>query len=350
MNSRKKVFFFSASPFALSDTEWNKEYMTVKTILHQHNLRRKFDVEMVCDVTPETLVEQLPDDRWLIHFSGHGKEGGKIFLEGGEDGIFIPQTRHLLEVLTASGSVKCLLFNSCYSDKIAHLAKYYVDYAIGINGEINNSPAIEFVKHFYKSFVRYETIPMAYKVAINHLSLLKVQECNPIFQSRNNFIMEMVLHDKQTELQQNLDISDPLYQEIERLKQEIEALTDSQRGMLSDLLENNVNSSGVIWFVDNYETLASQIGGKILDGEDEEMKEDFSYEISYLFGLLRACIVKGDKLYSKADVDTLKGGTFPNSLLERAFDEIPSLVPDAYRTGDFLPYLRDHIKYMKSLL
>ena len=57
-----------------------------------------------------------------------------------------------------------------------------------------------------------------------------------------------------------------------------------------------------------------------------------------------------DDLYSKSDIDSLKGGNFSNILLERAFDEIPSLVPDVYRTGDFLPFLRDHIKHVKSLL
>jgi hypothetical protein len=350
MNSRKKVFFVAASPASLTPTEWDKEYMTVKTILNQHNLRRKYDIEMVCGVTPEIFVDQLPDECWLIHFSGHGKEGGKIFLEDGENGAFIPRTKDLIEVLDAANGVKCLLFNSCYSDKIAYLAKNYVDYAIGISGTIDNSPAIDFVKYFYKSFAKYETVPMAYKNAMRQLSFLKKGALNTVFECRNSFIMDMVLQDKQAELQQVLDRNDPLNRDIETLKQEVAELSETQKGMLSGLLKNNPHPMAVSWFVDNYESLAGYVGNKILDGEDEDMREDFSYEVSYLFGLLKACMVMNDNLYSKVQIDMLKGEAFPNSLFERAFDEIPSQVPDVYRSGDFIPFLRDHIKHMKSLL
>jgi hypothetical protein len=120
--------------------------------------------------------------------------------------------------------------------------------------------------------------------------------------------------------------------------------------MLSGLLKKSPHPLEVCWFVDNYEILAGQIGDKIMEGEHDEVREDFSFEISYLFGLLKACMVMNDNLYSKADIDSLRGGEFSNNLLERAFDEIPSLVPDAYRAGDFLPFLRDHIKHMKKML
>jgi len=100
--------------------------------------------------------------------------------------------------------------------------------------------------------------------------------------------------------------------------------------------------------VDNYEQLAYQIGQKSLIESIEDERNKFSRELSYLFELLYACLVMDEQPYSKADLKGLK--TFPKKLFEQAFDELPSLVPAVYSAGDFILFLKDHVKYMKGLL
>ena len=355
MSSRKKIIFIAASPISLSKTEWDKEFMAIKTVLKQSDLKKRYEIDLIANATPKTITEHLEPQCWIIHFSGHGKEGGKTILETDIRGEFTPRPRDFLEVLSETGGVKCFFFNSCYSDELADIAIDYVDYVIGVKGRIGNASAIEFAEFFYRSFAKYETIPMAYKDAKRKLSLSKTKEINILFKCRISAIMDMVLQDKHEELQKLRQRGEHISHEIDLIEQDIDRLNaelktgkETQFSLLSELIQSNPYPRGVSWFVDNQEQLAYQIGHKLLIMSVEDERNNFSRELSYLFELLEACLVMDDQPYTKADLKGLK--TFSKKLFEQAFDELPSLVPEVYNTGDFIPFLKDNIKYMKGLL
>lgn len=346
MNSRKRILFITATPSSLTSTNWEIEHNRIRSVINHKN----YELDLICRATPEEISKAMPDECWMVHFSGHGKPGGKIFLEDGDNGEFIPRNRDLMEVLTTPFGVQCILFNSCYSHALAQLAAEYVDYAIGVTGTIENDPAIEFVSLFYESFAKYETIPMAYKDAARKFSFSKKKEVEVIFECRNAAIMEMVLQDKLAELKQIHERGNLLDEEIDRINGEISQLRNEQKEMLSGLLKKNPHPFEVLWFTDAYEQLATNISDKLLSESSNDMRQDFALELSYLFGLLKACMVMNDNLYSSEDLGTLKSGNFSKTQIEQAFDELPHHVLDPYKKRGFVPFLKDHIKHMKSLL
>lgn len=350
MNGKKKILFIAASPDTLSKTGWEKEFKTLQRLLRRGELKKKYDERIIPHATAQDIVDLLEPHCWIIHFSAHGDRVGKIILESEDRGKFIAESKPLLEVISQSTGVKCFVFNSCDSEELAEMSIKHVDYAIGVEGKISNTSAVEFVRLFYQSFSDYETIPMAYKIALSNVKFVQSKDMKIVFKFRNPAIMDIILQGKIEELQNLEGQSKSGRAEIDSLRKDIEKVGNAElKSVFANLLKTNPFPKGVFWFIENKSQLANQVGQKILSDKSGNERNDFSADLSVLFELLDACLVTEDlRPYSKTDLEGLT--RFPKAYFEQAFDELPHLVPENVGNDEFIAYFRDNIKYLKALM
>lgn len=105
-----------------------------------------FDVQQRPAARTDELRQALLDCRpTYLHFCGHG---------AGEKGIALQDrsvdAESLAELFSLFGdTLRCVVLNACYSSVQAEIIGRYVDYVVGMGGEIADSAAIEFAKGFY---------------------------------------------------------------------------------------------------------------------------------------------------------------------------------------------------------
>ncbi len=92
----------------------------------------------------------------IIHFSGHGAgiEGLAFEDETGKEQLV---TGEALAGLFGqfSKQVECVLLNACYSEVQAQAIVQHINYVIGMNDQIQDKAAIEFVVGFYDGLLAY---------------------------------------------------------------------------------------------------------------------------------------------------------------------------------------------------
>lgn len=350
MNSRKKILFIAAAPVTHKKTDWEQEYKEISRILNKSSLGKKYFLKNIPRATAKDVIDLLEPNCWIVHISAHGNSCGDIILETDAGDAFVPRRRNLLATLYEKTQSKCFIFNSCDSMELAQSATKLVEYAIGINGKISNEAAIEFVRNFYRAFSDYETIPMAFKVAKSDADFLKLSEIEIFIYYKNSQLMNAILQGKQEEIQ-NLQIqSESLRIEIEDLQKDIKrAEEQGKSGVFTDLMAKSQFPKEVFWFVENKEQLANQIGNKVFWDKSEEERRHFSTDLYAVFQILDAYLVTRNlMIYTKEDI--AGSSQYPESTVSQALAELPHLVPEVYRTDEFMAYFQDHIKYLRKML
>ena len=100
------------------------------------------------------IAEEKPQ---IVHFCGHGLEDGSLLLED-DRGLDLPVSPQGLAALFElhANYVDCVLLNACHSVKAAIAINEYINYAIGMNQQIQDNSAIQFSQGFYDG-LGYET-------------------------------------------------------------------------------------------------------------------------------------------------------------------------------------------------
>ena len=102
-------------------------------------------------VKPQDIRRAIAEEKpQIVHFCGHGLEDGSLLLEddGGQNKAVPPEGLASLFELHAN-YVNCVLLNACHSAKSAEAISEYINYAIGMNQEIQDKSAIQFAQGFY---------------------------------------------------------------------------------------------------------------------------------------------------------------------------------------------------------
>lgn len=127
----------------------------------------------------------------IVHFSGHGIDTGSLVFES-TDGTHQPVEPKALGELFSHlrGNIRCVVLNSCYSDKQASEIAKYIDCVIGMKGELYNISALAFASAFYEAIASGESVNTAYLLGRTELkienlegaeqvSLISVRGVNP---------------------------------------------------------------------------------------------------------------------------------------------------------------------------
>lgn len=148
MNQLQKILILSAIPHGL---RLDKEIREIEEAIRRSVNRDLFEIRIRTAVRPQDIRRAIAEEEpQIVHFCGHGLEDGSIVLEdeGGNEKPIVPEgLASLFELHT--DYVKCVLLNSCYSEKPAVAISQYINYAIGMNQPIEDKAAIAFAQGFY---------------------------------------------------------------------------------------------------------------------------------------------------------------------------------------------------------
>lgn len=113
-----KILFLAADPTDTARLRLGQELRDVRERLQLSRDRQRFILESRESVRPGDLTQAIFDViPQIIHFSGHGAQGGELCLENAQ-GKVQPVTPTALSALfkLMSGQVTCVILNACYSD------------------------------------------------------------------------------------------------------------------------------------------------------------------------------------------------------------------------------------------
>lgn len=144
----QKILILAAIPHGL---RLDKEIREVEEGIRGAVRRDMFDVDIRTAVRPQDIRRAIAEKQpQIVHFCGHGLEDGSLVLEddGGQNKVVPPEGLASLFELHAD-YVNCVLLNACHSVKSAEAISEYINYAIGMNQQIQDKSAIQFAQGFY---------------------------------------------------------------------------------------------------------------------------------------------------------------------------------------------------------
>ena len=143
-----KILILAAIPHGL---RLDKEIRSIFECIQRAVRRNMFELDIRTAVRLQDIRRAIAEEKpQIVHFCGHGLEDGSLLLEddGGHDKTVSSEGLASLFELH-SDYVKCVLLNACHSAKSAEAISEYINYAIGMNQQIQDKSAIQFAQGFY---------------------------------------------------------------------------------------------------------------------------------------------------------------------------------------------------------
>ncbi|GCE30608.1 hypothetical protein KDA_60920 [Dictyobacter alpinus] len=177
-----KILFLAASPTETGRLQLDLENRTIKENIRHGSNRDHFKVENEWAVEDNTLLEFMniyhPN---IVHFSGHGTETGELLLEG-PDRTIRPIPGVTLQALMRNfiDSVHMVVLNACHSYQEAQMLAQDIDVVIGMNYEVSDQAAIEFISRFYQALSFGNSLQNSFDQGITQLKIKNIpEEHNP---------------------------------------------------------------------------------------------------------------------------------------------------------------------------
>lgn len=131
----------------------DKEIREISEKIRASQYRDTLQLESGWAVRPDDLLQLLNEHKpHVVHFSGHGSQGGEIVLAD-DKGLSKSVSTHALKALftTLKDNVQVIILNACYSLLQAEAITEVIDCVVGMNDAIGDEAAIKFAASFYRA-------------------------------------------------------------------------------------------------------------------------------------------------------------------------------------------------------
>jgi hypothetical protein len=170
---RRKILMLAASPLdraRLRPEEEHREIQNSVRMLGSTKVELEFVIKAAAR-TRDILTAVLGSDAEVVHFSGHGEVNGLVFET--DDGLQrrvegAPLAEHLK---TIGKSLKCVVLNACFSDRLANTLAPWVEVMVGCRAEIDDNAAITFARAFYAAMAAGNSYAACYDIAVNDVRI-----------------------------------------------------------------------------------------------------------------------------------------------------------------------------------
>jgi len=146
---KKKILFLSARPRDKEDLDVYDEWKKIKQAIVSSDFELPKEIREVHIDEISNILENEPSN--IVHFSGHGEPRGLYFLDKNNQSIVLSIKAADKIFNSHLKNTECVIFNACNSFALAECASKYTNYAIGINGIIEDEVAREFTLKFYEN-------------------------------------------------------------------------------------------------------------------------------------------------------------------------------------------------------
>lgn len=147
------ILLVLANPVTTGSLQLAAEARDLREKLRLAKKREMFRVETCLASRPGDLTQAIHDCRpRIIHFSGHGDEGGGLYFEDDAGGAKLVEPEALGSLFRIIGpQVDCVLLNACFSKRQATEIAKYVESVVGMSRGIRDDAARSFTVGFYKA-------------------------------------------------------------------------------------------------------------------------------------------------------------------------------------------------------
>jgi hypothetical protein len=170
MTQPLRVLFLAADP---SESGWrlrfDEELREIQDAIHRGRECHQMDVRSGLAVRATDLQTLLMREMPLmVHFSGHGERGQGIQMD--ENGSVL--TDQLVRLFAHfRDTVRVVVLNACSTLRIAEGLSPLVDYVIATGAAVDDEAAIAFSRAFYGALAFGRTVPDAFALATNELTI-----------------------------------------------------------------------------------------------------------------------------------------------------------------------------------
>jgi hypothetical protein len=174
MRNKIKVLFLAADPFRTgAPLRLDEEVRAIEHAIRKGTARDT--LELVPHLATRTVDLQdalLRHEPQIVHFAGHGKAPGVIYLgdeQGRPHAVGKEALRGLFGIL--KGSVQVVVLNGCDTLSTVEALSEVVDYTIGMNRPISDESAIVFAQAFYSALAMGRTVLTAFELGVSQLQI-----------------------------------------------------------------------------------------------------------------------------------------------------------------------------------
>ncbi len=183
------MLLFGASPSTMTPIRAGKE---LKEIQREVRLVLGTNADNVVHYVPHTVIEDFQsklDERnpCIVHFSGHGSQGG-IFVNDDDEKPIKIRTGSLKRLFSRNGqNVNVVFLNACYTKECAKAITSGTScVVIGIHGRAPENAAIKFAAKFYSHYFGGKSVKKAfdegvtiYGMAVGNAKTVPIIEASP---------------------------------------------------------------------------------------------------------------------------------------------------------------------------
>lgn len=176
------ILFLAANPKDTSRLRLDEESRRIGGALERSKHRDRFRLTQKWAVQIPDLRRALLDESpTILHFSGHGSELGRIYLEdvsGNGQEVPAEALGNLLKLF--KDNLKCVVLNACYSEIQANeIVKHGIP-VIGMSTAVPDKAGVEFSEAFYDALGAGKDIDFAFELGCSAIELYNLQEDIPV--------------------------------------------------------------------------------------------------------------------------------------------------------------------------
>ncbi|MBK8491985.1 MAG: CHAT domain-containing protein [Saprospirales bacterium] len=170
------ILFLAANPKDSSRLRLDEEARRIQNALERSKHRDKFDLEQLWAVQIPDLRRALLDKQpGIIHFSGHGSQLGRVYLEdaaGNGQEVSAEALGNLFKLFKKY--IKVVLLNSCYSEiQATEIAKHGIP-VIGMKSAVPDQAGVVFSEAFYDALGAGEDIDFAFELGCSAIEMYQL--------------------------------------------------------------------------------------------------------------------------------------------------------------------------------
>jgi hypothetical protein len=173
-----KVLFLASNPLDQTHLRLDEEVRAITAQIRASKHRDSVELVSCWAVQPLDILQALNEhEPAIVHFSGHGSDMEDLVFQDARGGTKLVSKDAIVQtMMAASGSIRLVFFNACYSQPQAEAVVQHVDAAIGMSTGIGDEAARIFAAAFYSAIGFGRSVKTAFEQARAALMLENIPE------------------------------------------------------------------------------------------------------------------------------------------------------------------------------
>lgn len=167
-----RILYLAASPSDQDRTRWEEGFHEIADACRRSKNASSFELMSRFAIRDRDIGQALFDlSPNIVQFSGHGLEGG-LYVESALGYRQPVAADGLVQLFGAAGeSVDCVVLGACHSMSLARDLARHIDYAIGMDGEIDSRSMINFSIGLYQALGAGRSVDKAFDTGLATIAM-----------------------------------------------------------------------------------------------------------------------------------------------------------------------------------